>query len=1237
MDAEGLSIICTGLGFADEDDNGGIRGYVKSEHCLDNLKDLQRYLRRDDPMQRDVFKQICKWRTVPQDLIPIVEYYQSDRNLVINAVKVLVFLTMPIDPTSCDIAQQMEYMWHLKAAMTRNVVVASIVSLLEDPLDHLERDAFTEDDWKLVQLVLTLFRNALAIQDIPLHHKASGSTTQFLFLRERFLELMFQENAMDIILVLTQHIDGSCGYLHEDNLLLLEIYHYIFLGQDADLIVKASRKSSKADEDVATSVDSLKLMMEEESKGRITRLRNSECHSNFSGMFTRLTMDGSRTIYKGNPVCAGDGMLKVQKIHRGPVKRTAWDYESASSAKENILQLQYDFLNQFLSGGYNALMQSVFSDIINENQAVQNADIIIFFQVAQFAIAFQFQRISSSKKQNSEDFISEAAPDHGPADNLFHGSLCGPIAATVNEAMFSLVISKWRETFEGLKQTNDFKSLSAAGSLIKNMIRMLDTVLKLLPEDSKESHTARVLLYKIFYDQTEEGLTQFLLNLFKSFDTHKQPKSDLADLLEIIHIVLRLMEKLQDRGTLRVSRKSRKQRKKKTKDTNEVEVANQGEDKGNPEKTGSPSAAELSKPDTVDEELGTSTSNPITEPGVATLGQGNLTDDPSHIDIERSNNNIADPVYDTDGSSSEDEVPATYEVDFNISKLVLSFASEDSIRNLCWLLKFYKSNSACTNHYITCMLKRFCDDLDLYPMLYQLSLMTTFHEILAEQKSSVSNEYKNIVDFLSKVARRMLRTIKRQPLLFVEMLFWKTRKECHCINAEVIQGDLNKLKGEIRNFDGEVGQPNDRAGSTYKSMAESLGDDEADVIIQHNFNDQRLGNSLDDLRKDFPNSKRSVGSQSSPPSMLDGDSDKNGQNEGAPSDPQGHKPSKRQKGFVPVFDQEQEDTLRLLYAKYKDDARCNRLIAEAMDPDGKITAVHVSAKLRRLGLKISGRKRFVSDVPGSSNKLKDSSFPETSTHNRKRVRAFSEEQEHEIKVLFERFKDHKKCSHMIANALDGDGKYTAAQVSRKLKNLGLVVPQKKKSSETRKQLSDIELTDSGEQSDEETLQAILKRKMKSSETSKRSSDIELTDRGEQSDEETLLAIKKRNTRKRSKPSTQDTATEISTHETTEQENSVHDDELNRMQIDEGSGGLEAVDSAALRETDSLKDKLNDSDIDEPDRGPAISADQHADQWLQKHNELEDIIDSGDDTSPVQSTRPGSRRTFKMIVDMDDDE
>lgn len=106
-------------------------------------------------------------------------------------------------------------------------------------------ETFTEDDWKLVQLVLTLFRNVLAIQEISLQQKAEGSANQFLLLRERFLELLFNENVMDLILVITGNIGGSCGYLHQDNLLLLEIFHYIFIGQEPELIVKARLKDFK--------------------------------------------------------------------------------------------------------------------------------------------------------------------------------------------------------------------------------------------------------------------------------------------------------------------------------------------------------------------------------------------------------------------------------------------------------------------------------------------------------------------------------------------------------------------------------------------------------------------------------------------------------------------------------------------------------------------------------------------------------------------------------------------------------------------------------------------------------------------------------------------------------------------------------------------------------------------------------------------------------------------------------
>ena len=45
---------------------------------------------------------------------------------------------MPIEPTSNDIAQQIEYLWGLKSSVTCSDVVAVIVSLLENPLENLE-------------------------------------------------------------------------------------------------------------------------------------------------------------------------------------------------------------------------------------------------------------------------------------------------------------------------------------------------------------------------------------------------------------------------------------------------------------------------------------------------------------------------------------------------------------------------------------------------------------------------------------------------------------------------------------------------------------------------------------------------------------------------------------------------------------------------------------------------------------------------------------------------------------------------------------------------------------------------------------------------------------------------------------------------------------------------------------------------------------------------------------------
>lgn len=183
------------------------------------------------------------------------------------------------------------------------------------------RDVFNEEDWKLVQLLLTLFRNLLAIHDISPLQKAGESTCYFLSLRDQFLELLSRENVMDIFLVITQTIEGFNSLLRHDNLLLLEIYHYILLGQDMELIAKAPEKVNvptwintiseietiffgidavvdyqilfwQLDQGKNASVDSLKKLMEEEEvKRKLARLHNmNPRHSQFGGTFTRVTM-----------------------------------------------------------------------------------------------------------------------------------------------------------------------------------------------------------------------------------------------------------------------------------------------------------------------------------------------------------------------------------------------------------------------------------------------------------------------------------------------------------------------------------------------------------------------------------------------------------------------------------------------------------------------------------------------------------------------------------------------------------------------------------------------------------------------------------------------------------------------------------------------------------------------------------------------------------------------------------
>ncbi|KAI5400286.1 hypothetical protein KIW84_065265 [Lathyrus oleraceus] len=786
-------------------------------------------------------------------------------------------------------------------------------------------------------------------------------------------------------------------------------------------------------------------------------------------------------------------------------------------------------------------------------------------------------------------------------------------------------------------------------------IRMLDLVLKSLPDDSKEPQTARILLYKLFYDQTEEGMTQFLLNLIKT---------DLADLVEIICKVVKLMDYLQSRGTLRVSKKARKLKKK----------TSNGTESGN-KPTGDHSC--------VKKEAGISIDNPLGEnhliqkeslPNAISTDQEAIPDDNEHESLEKDvnsqvrlesmenthldgnghenvkgdvnsqvrlepmenthlddnehenvkgdvnsqvrlesmenthldnddnehenvkgdvnsqvrlesmenthlddneHNNVKgdlnfqvglesgkktnlddnehknveedvtsqvglkpientnlehlnEDMLDDTGDFSEDEQLNTIsEVDFNVSMLVSAFANHSIIQKLCWLLKFYKSNSLAINHYIISMLRRISDELELHPMLYQLSLLTTFYDILAEQKSCPCEEYASIVDFLNSLVRKMLKKMKKQPLLFVEILFWKTRRECHYINAEYMLDELGDMRKESKNWndtqrDVEIGSSSVKAW-THRSIADALGDDEADVVISHDSRYQNNVEKLDDV-EGF--------------ASTSGSKNRRDDNNGEPwLEDESQTAPRRKRKFV--LDAELEMQIKNLYEKFKDDRNCSRRIAEELDPDGKISPAQISNKLKKLGLTIASRKKkggANETFSTSPNQLEgagvagvvnlEGSLLVQHRQKRKRVSAFNEDQEALIKVLFEQFKDHRRCNYMIANALDVDGKFTPAQVSRKLKQLGLWVQQKSFRGNIHQKGEDLMdySKDGMDKSDDETLLSLIERKKvkKGKKSSKPLHEQTNEDKlsKDESDDEMLGSILKKKGKKRKESSKQ---------------------------------------------------------------------------------------------------------------------
>ncbi|CAI5530235.1 unnamed protein product [Closterium sp. Naga37s-1] len=366
-----ISSVATRLGRKWEDEEGRTM-YEKGEDCLGSLRDLQRLMRRDHPVSRDVLVQLGRWDIVRTDLVPIICRYRRDSSLLLNAappphsptfptsppphpfpsasptspphhpsVKLLVFLTMPSPPPPPDLdaagRQQQQKLrlehhncqrrfksalLHGTGAVTSGLIprnggagagggggggsgyvgsgesdaIAIVLQLLVDPLTNIQSGRGSSDDWRLVQMIVTLVRNLLAIPDPPPDVSSASAWAHLCFLQDDLIRSLFRSGFPDILLFLVACLDApeTAPALRHDNLLFLEILNLLFRElPPKDAAVAAFRAVGEADaeadaredREAAERLAEARRREKERAARKALAQKITQRHSRFGGLY----------------------------------------------------------------------------------------------------------------------------------------------------------------------------------------------------------------------------------------------------------------------------------------------------------------------------------------------------------------------------------------------------------------------------------------------------------------------------------------------------------------------------------------------------------------------------------------------------------------------------------------------------------------------------------------------------------------------------------------------------------------------------------------------------------------------------------------------------------------------------------------------------------------------------------------------------------------------------------------
>eukprot|EP00750_Incisomonas_marina_P026345 INCI5898.17.p1 GENE.INCI5898.17~~INCI5898.17.p1 ORF type:complete len:556 (+),score=98.03 INCI5898.17:250-1917(+) len=405
--------IIAGLGQEMVDPATGEKYFESGDEHMDCLKDILRQLRREHPTKRALYKNLGTLQVVQHKIIPLLLNHHGDDKLAFQVAKLLVMLTLPAEEVQGRQLEDRILVDYASCLAHNGAAVNIFVSQL--PLDPSE--ATTDKSTMTMELMLTLFRNLLAIKNEQMTGSAMSSRTQ---VHEELILAFDREFVLYSIAELASLVE--LPQYAEWNLLLLELLYLVFVGHTPEAVAEAAfnyRPQKHDDESKDASVHVVDGVAPKQQRGQprrdalagVSMIPNRKAlkgarHSHFGGIVKvglssavqRLARGASNVANPHDVLQANDAKVKAlsskQRAHLSRARQAAKDMgfhlksgaETAVAMRGEVADVMVRVARQlFENDGFNKLCRSLTKEFQKRSSKVIEADHVKLLHLVWFA------------------------------------------------------------------------------------------------------------------------------------------------------------------------------------------------------------------------------------------------------------------------------------------------------------------------------------------------------------------------------------------------------------------------------------------------------------------------------------------------------------------------------------------------------------------------------------------------------------------------------------------------------------------------------------------------------------------------------------------------------------------------------------------------------------------------------------------------------------------------------------